>query len=355
MDAPAAGANPGGREPLMDTVARQSARERAELFQAVEGRHTPRIAAQLIEKDFWVCWTLHRLFDVLKFRPQLIFKGGTSLSKVYSAIERFSEDVDLSLSRRDLCFADAHDPEQPGISNKEARRRLRALTEKCRETVRERLLPGLRLDFAAILGAGGWALNLDEQDPQTIIFEYPASALSGAVKYIRPAIRLEMGARSDDWPAVNAEIGPYAAEDFPKIFTAPKCKVRTLAAERTFWEKATLLHAEYHRPADKPAAQRLSRHYYDIYRLHGQNIGRRALEQRDLLERVIQHKRLFFSQAWAHYETAKPGAFHLLPARDRRDSLKKDYAAMQDMIFGEAPKWDDIINDLARLESLLNG
>lgn len=339
----------------MDTVARQSARERAELFQAAEGRHTPRIAAQLIEKDFWVCWTLHRLFDVLKFRPQLIFKGGTSLSKVYSAIERFSEDVDLSLSRRDLGFADAHDPEQAGISNKEARRRQQALTEKCQETVRERLLPELRRDFVTVLGASGWALNLDEQDPQTIIFEYPASALSGAVKYVRPAIRLEMGARSDDWPAINAEIVPYAAEDFPKIFTAPKCKVRTLAAERTFWEKATLLHAEYHRPADKQPAQRLSRHYYDIYRLHGQDIGRRALEQRELLERVVQHKQLFFAQAWAHYETAKPGTFHLLPARDRMDSLKKDYAAMQDMIFGDAPKWEDIIKELTRLESRLNG
>ena len=338
----------------MDTVAKQSSRERAELFQASEGRHAPHIAAPIIEKDFWVCWTLHRLFGVLKFRPQLIFKGGTSLSKVFNAIERFSEDVDLSLSRRDLGFADDHDPEQNGISKKEIRRRLEALTNKCLETVRERLLPELQRDFASVLGTSGWTLKLDDQDQQTIIFEYPHSELSGSLRYVRPAIRLEMGARSDDWPAIDAEIKPYAAEDFPKAFTAPACSVRTLAAERTFWEKATLLHAEYHRPAGKHAAERLSRHYYDLYRLLVHDIGQRAIGQQDLLKRVVQHKQLFFAQAWANYETAKPGTFHLLPDKTRMENLKRDYAAMQDMIFGNAPDWESIIGELARLEGRLN-
>jgi hypothetical protein len=339
----------------MDSVAKITSRERAQLFETAEARHTLRIAAAIIEKDFWVCWTLHRLFEVMGFHPQLIFKGGTSLSKVFKTIERFSEDVDLSLSRRDLGFADDRDPEQVGITNKERRRRLEALTSQCQKTVREHLLPALRKDFATVLGASGWTVELDADDPQTVVFSYPPSDLSQSLAYVKPAIRLEMGARSDDWPAVDAEIKPYAADDFPGMFASPTCKVRTLAAERTFWEKATLLHAEYHRPADKPSKERLSRHYYDLCCLSRHDVGRQALKRGELLERVVKHKGLFFAQSWANYGTAKKGTFHLVPPLARISALRKDYDAMQTMIFGESPKWDEIIQELKLLEGRING
>ncbi|MFH2203128.1 MAG: nucleotidyl transferase AbiEii/AbiGii toxin family protein [Elusimicrobiota bacterium] len=338
----------------MDSVAKTSARERAQLFKAAEAKHTLKIAAPIIEKDFWVCWSLRRMFEVLQFRPQLIFKGGTSLSKVFNIIERFSEDVDLSLSRRDLGFADDRDPEQTGISKNEGRRRLDALVEQCRQTVRERLLPELLRDFAAVLGDSGWSVELDADDPQTLIFSYPTSDLSAALPYIKPAIRLEMGARSDDWPAIDAEIKPYAAENFSEMFALPTCRVRTLSAERTFWEKATLLHAEYHRPEDKQSRERLSRHYHDLYCLSRNELGRKALEDGSLLERVVQHKRFFFASAWANYDTAKPGTFHLLPTAARMDALRRDYDAMQPMLFGQSPKWDEIIRELKQLEVLIN-
>ncbi len=253
----------------MDRIAQAPEDERADLFRRAAGILRPERAPAIIEKDFWVCWALHRLFDVLQFRPQLIFKGGTSLSKAYNAVERFSEDVDLSLSRRDLGFADDRDPEQPGISGKESRRRIEALVDTCQRAIRDRLLPGLRDDFASIIGPSAWGVELDTIDPQTVIFTYPGSELAGTLpEAIRPAIRLEMGARSDDWPAEEREIRPYAAEAFPAAFTvAASCQVRALDAKRTFWEKATILHAEYHRPADKPLAAGMSRHYYDIYRV----------------------------------------------------------------------------------------
>ena len=139
------------------------------------------------------------------------------------------------------------------------------------------------------------------------------------------------------------------------MFTSPTCRVRTLAAERTFWEKATLLHAEYHRPPDKPSKERLSRHFYDLYCLSRQELGRQALERGELLDRVVQHKRLFFAQAWANYGTAKSGTFHLVPPVTRVDALRKDYDAMQTMIFGEFPKWDEIIRELTQLEKRING
>jgi hypothetical protein len=138
----------------MDRIAQTSSTERAELFRASAAALRPDRSPAIIEKDFWVCWALHRIYDVLRFRPELIFKGGTSLSKAYDAIERFSEDVDFSLSRRHLGFADSRDPEEGGISRNESRRRIDALVAACRETIRTRFIPEVRTDFASIIGGG---------------------------------------------------------------------------------------------------------------------------------------------------------------------------------------------------------
>ncbi len=340
----------------MDRIAAASPEERADLFQQTAAQLRPARAPAIIEKDFWVCWTLRRIFSVMRFRPQLIFKGGTSLSKAYQLIERFSEDVDLSLSRRDLGFVDGRDPEQLGISKKESHRRLDELVAGCHKAIRDRFLPELRDDFSGAIGTSGWSLALDPADAQTVIFTYPRSGLSeGLAAYIRPAIRLEMGARSDDWPAEARDISPYAAEAFPEAFSvAPSCSIRTMEAVRTFWEKATLLHADYHRPLHKAATERVSRHFYDLYRLSQHEIGRQALAKLDLLERVVTHKRLFFASAWASYETATPGTFHLLPPEDRMPTLRNDYGQMRAMIFGVYPSWDEILDGLRTLESQIN-
>jgi len=340
----------------VDRIAQAPAAERTDLFQRAATEIQPQRAPAIIEKDFWVCWSLRRIFEVLRFQPRLIFKGGTSLSKAYNAIERFSEDVDLSLSRTDLGFANAHDPEQAGISKGEAKRRLEQLVKACTATIKDRLLPDLRADFKTVLGDSGWSLELDPIDPQAINFSYPqAVQLAGVHEYIRPAIRLEMGARSDDWPAAEREIVPYAAEVFPEAFTiARSSRIHTLEAIRTFWEKATLLHAEFHRPLESPSPNRYSRHYYDLFMLSKMDIGDEALARLDLLERVVNHKKLFFASAWASYDTARPGGFHLLPADHRVDDLRSDYKEMKAMIFGAYPEWDEIIRGLTALERRIN-
>jgi len=173
--------------------------------------------------------------------------------------------------------------------------------------------------------------------------------------YIRPAIRLEMGARSDDWPAEYHEVRPYAAEVFPQAFkVATSCRVYVLDARRSFWEKATILHAEFHRPTDKPAAEGISRHYYDLCQLSQHDIGQQALNRCSLLDRVVAHKQLFFASAWAHYETATSGNFHLVPPEERMPILRADYARMREMIFGEALAWEQIIRNLRELEDRIN-
>ena len=228
----------------MDDIARLPAADRADLF-VVTGTGRG-LTSEMFEKDFWVCWTLKRLFTLPDPPAGLIFKGGTSLSKAFGIIERFSEDVDLSFNRAGLGFAGENDPLN-AATGKQRKRGLEALAETCQRVVRERLLPQLMTVFADALGvppSTTWGLELADDDPegQTLLFRYPSGIRSHPADepaYIQPLVRLEIGARSDHWPAVEATVSPYAAVDFPNAFKEPRCKVLALAAERTFWEKAT--------------------------------------------------------------------------------------------------------------------
>ena len=345
----------------MDGIARTTGKERSELFSEAAARRGD-ITPEVIEKDFWVCWTLKHVFELGPAPAQLIFKGGTSLSKVYGVIERFSEDIDLSLSREDLGFTGERDPYQ-AESGKKQKGLIEALVTRCEEAISGELIPRLRERFATVLGDEGsgdapWSLSLDEGDAQTVNFSYPPGLRSGGalpISYVRPIVRLELGARSDHWPAEEHVIQSYAAEVLPDSFEVPSCRVRTLSAERTFWEKVTILHAESHRPTDKPSGERLSRHYYDVARLYQNAIGEKALLRNDLLEAVVTHKRLFFRSAWANYETAVRGSFRLVPPEECRSAFETDYRAMREtMIFGESYSFDELLAVLAEVETKLN-
>lgn len=344
----------------MDRMAQSPARERAELFREAAALR-PLMSSFIMEKDFWVCWALKRIFASIDIPFRFIFKGGTSLSKAFNALERFSEDVDLSFDRRELGFESGRDPEN-AASGKKQQTLLDQLQAECTTVIRDRLVPALLTDFRTVLGPtkqgpSGWSMEIDPQDRQTVSFCYPVALASGGIgvpDYIRSAVRLELGARSDSWPAHMRTITPYAAALFPRMFQVPSCQVNTLEAVRTFWEKATLLHAEYHRTAPANAKERLSRHYYDLYQLSGTDIAAEALKNMDLLERVIAHKTVFFRSAWAHYRTARPGGFHLLPPEERMPALRQDYERMKVMIFGAPPTWDEITQGLGELEHRIN-
>lgn len=345
----------------MDAIAKLTSKERADLFIAAS-QLRPAISAAIMEKDFWVCWTLKRIFAFDGFPFGLIFKGGTALSKAFGVIERFSEDMDLSFDRSQLGFSAARDPEK-AASGKKQKGLLDRLQMECETVIRQKLVPALHTDFASVLGApkdglAQWDIQIDPDERQTVSFRYPPALVSQGVTvpaYIRPAVRLELGARSDSWPANKHRITPYSAELFPRMFTAPSCEVQTLEAVRTFWEKATILHAEAHRASPTARNERMSRHYYDLYRLWQTAIGEQALKRIDLLERVVAHKTVFFRSTWAHYETAVPGTFRLLPPSPRKPLLEKDYNEMRAMIFGEFPEWDEIVRGLQVLENRING
>ena len=346
----------------MDDVARLSPRDRAELFGTASFRRGD-MRPEVVEKDFWVCWVLKQIFglDAALFAP--IFKGGTSLSKFYGAIRRFSEDVDLSVDRRLLGLGE-DEATLRASSRKQRGRFLDRLSETCREAVATRFVPALEGRFTESLGrpstiASSWSVTIDPEDAdrQTILFAYPRYAerpKAAEAPYLRPVVRLEMGARGESWPSENGAIVPYAAEALPEAFGDPHCQVRVLAAERTFWEKATLLHACYHRPSDQRLPDRLSRHYYDVARLHEVGIGKRALADLPLLRRVAAHKDLFFPAKWARYEAAVPGTLRLVPPQARRQEIETDYAKMREMFFEEPPSLDRVFALIREVEDLVN-
>jgi hypothetical protein len=185
---------------------------------------------------------------------------------------------------------------------------------------------------------------------------YPAGLTQGgrAAPYIRPVVRLEMGARGDQWPAEQKLITPYAAESLPGQFKDPRCPVTVLAAERTFWEKATVLPACCHCPQGKPWKERQSRHFYDVARLFEAGIGKRALEDLELLRKVAEHQAVFFRSSWSRYEEAVPGSLRLVPPEFRRRELEEDYRKMAEMIFGEPPPLEQILAVLGEIEHAVN-
>lgn len=340
----------------MDTFARLPAQERADYFRETASRKGLG-APLIIEKDFWVCWTLRHVFS-LEGQPRLVFKGGTSLSKCYGAIQRFSEDIDLAFHREDLGAIGDSDPARAPSRN--ARQRLLGrLSMECARLVAGGFRGALLGRFKTAIGAEGWGIEVDTSDPQTLLFRYPRSlseAEYGGLVYVTPTVRLELGARSDHEPAEDQVVRPYLADEFPGTIASPDCPVRVLAAERTFWEKATLLHAEAHRsePA-KASAERRSRHYYDLVMLWRCSVGRRALARLELLTVVAEHKRVYFPSTAAHYETARPGSLRLVPEAEALAALRRDYTQMDELLFGEPPTFDELVDGLREIEREING
>lgn len=337
----------------MDKFAAEPAKIRAELF--IETAARMGVSPQIIEKDFWVCWTLRRVFSLEDPLPGLIFKGGTSLSKAYGLIERFSEDIDLSLDRRDLGFAGERDPANPDLSGNKRKKLLEDLSKTASALVQGDLKDQIQAVMQAFLPDEAINLSVTDEDDQTLIFAYPSSLEpSGTAPYVRPVVRLEFGARSDHLPAETRTVAPYAAEHFPDQFEDPATEVKTLSAQRTFWEKATILHMLYFQDDKKALGERMTRHYYDLVQLAQSGVKETALANLDLLNEVAHHKTRFFPAAWANYQDAKPPTLKLVPHDKLKQKLRNDYQAMNEMIFGEAPSFESVMDVLKGLEREIN-
>ena len=356
----------------MDEFARLAPNARLAFINEAAARRE--VTPIIIEKDFWVCWTLRRLMSVPVLAENLTFKGGTSLSKAYGIIDRFSEDIDLTIGRNAPKIEETKPPMENGITGKERERRVKALKVAAQSYVEEIALPTIKRAIAGELQTNeGWDLFLDPEDPdaQTILFQYPRLLAYGRFRgavgdgavgqfpigggfeegYIRPSIKLEFGARGEPEPCELRTITPYLAQEFPQELIDAQTQISTLSVERTFWEKVTILHALYHGANFRPE---MSRHYYDTAMLAAKGVDDLALKAPDLLERVVLNKSLMFPDKKASYETAVFGTLQLVPNDNLRERLRADYGAMAEMFMVAPPKFEDLMDNILQLEAKLN-
>lgn len=318
-------------------------KDRSDLF--INTASKMKVDTAIVEKDFWVCLTLDYLFNKSKWKDSLIFKGGTSLSKAYNVIERFSEDIDLILDWRILGYK-INEPWEKRSNTKQL---------KFIEESRTRLFSFLKNEFLPVFKADmgellGMEINayIPEDDSGTVCFMYPNYFEN---KSILKMIRLEIGALAAWSPAKEIDITSYCATYYPNIFNKGTSKVLTTTLERTFWEKATILHQEANRPEESKIPTRYSRHYYDLYCIVKRNLHKQAIEDKGLLRKVAEFKERFYPRGWARYDLAKGGLIKLYPSEHSIEELKKDYEKMYAMIYGDYPKFDEILDCLKTLEN----
>lgn len=343
------------------TVLAASDEERRDLF--IGTAHRLGTAEQNIEKDFWVSWTLDALFNELTASaPRLLFKGGTSLSKGYGLIERFSEDIDITVFREDIGHA-ATVEDLEALSGKKRTARLEAIKTACQEYIHGPMLERLKellqqMLNTSKLGAERARVELDQDDPdhQSLLLWYPSVTAEGNA-YIRRSIKIESGAKSALDPHAPVVVRPYIADDLPLLDLVVR-NVITVDPSRTFWDKIIILHGLRRwwerRGVLKGSGQRVSRHYYDVFCLLASQVGRKAAEDAGMAENCLRHARIFFNRTDLDLASAVPGSFALVPHGGMLADLRRDYEAMAGMIFGRVPAVDEIVAAIAQLERYLN-
>lgn len=324
--------------------------ERAEAL-AVAADVTGR-PAHLLEKDVWVVWTLNKLFSA-PFGGDLVFKGGTSLSKAYDVINRFSEDIDLTYDITAFI---------PNLATKESggippsRSQAAKWTNKVREELPAWVSGTAMPAIEAALKADGLTAQLTAEGEKLTIAFAPAAMGSG---YVKPEVVAEFGARSTGEPATAVEIFCDATPALPML-TFPTASVRAMAPERTFWEKATAVHVfcEGGRHRGRPA---FARHWHDLTRLKRKGVAEKAIADKALASAVATHKSLFFREKKADdaeidYEAAVQGKLNLVPMGDRLDELRKDYEAMiaDGLLLDDTESFDALIKEITELQDSVN-
>ena len=323
-------------------------REQSQVYRAL----APRLGRSpvVLEKDVWVCWVLQALFT-MPGRLPMAFKGGTSLSKVFGAIARFSEDVDITLDYRALDAS--FDP----FAGAASRTRLKRYSEELKALVRHHtqdvVLPHFQRSLANEFDASSFQLELSS-DGERLRVRYP-TALASPGDYVDSSILIEFGGRNVIDPnaehGVEPDIAPYLAE-----LALPRASVCVLSPARTFWEKATLIHVECQRTELRFNSERLSRHWYDLAMLAGLAVGKAALADHALLEDVVRHKKVFYNAAYANYDACLAGQFRLVPDAAALAQLREDFKRMilAGMFSGEPPAFDAIVERLRALEQAIN-
>lgn len=301
-----------------------------------------KLPSAAIEKDWWVMRTLEMVFTT-EIATHTVFKGGTSLSKAWNLIERFSEDIDLSLDRKFL-----------GFKGEMTNSQVKKLREHSFKYISEKFFPLLNKTFTEA-GYNEVELELidvtaNDNDPLKIAVNYPVVTEKSA--YLQPRVIVEIGSRSLIEPFTEKLFSSMVGEHFGgRPFADKPVSIPTVNPERTFLEKIFLLHEEYQKPSGKMKIDRLSRHLYDLEKIMDTAFSAKALEDKDLYWHIVDHRKIFSRIPGVDYSNHTPDKINIIPPAEIIDAWAKDYDAMTSyMIYGEAKKFEVLIKRIQVLQ-----
>ena len=307
----------------------------------------PEVAAA--EKDWWVVQTLDLIFTT-EIAPYTVFKGGTSLSKAWSLIDRFSEDIDLALDRKFLGF-DKADAEMTGSQVSKLRRQsFKYISENyfplLQKTFHEAGFTDVKLQLSEI--------KSNDEDPVRIEVSYPS--ITEPSEYLPPRVLVEIGSRSEKEPFSEKQFSSFVGEHFKGInFADSSISIPVVNPERTFLEKIFLLHEEFQQPKEKVKVDRQSRHLYDLEKLMDTDFGAKALTDKNLYQHIVEHRRTITPLRGIDYANHAPEKINMIPPDEMIDAWKKDYEQMQQsMIYRESLPFDKLMERINILKSRIN-
>ena len=317
--------------------------EQASILQTCAGKLGRR--PEHLEKDVWICWVLQGLF-AMPGRLPMAFKGGTSLSKVYGAIRRFSEDVDVTVDYKSLDHS--IDPFDPKVSRTARDKYTEILKAKLAEHTKNVIRPHFENLVPLLPEKPPKPITISE-DGEKLFIPYPSRFGTDENVF------LEFGGRNVISPNEEHPLRPYISTELPDL-QYPEATVCVLVPPRTFWEKATLIHVACNRADPKLDADRQSRHWHDLAVLSDHDIGKTAIADRKLLEDVVKHKNIFFRASYTNYEACLSGGLRLIPEGPLLEALRIDYEKMiaAGMFDGEPPTFDWIVARLDKLAKTIN-
>ena len=300
-----------------------------------------------IEKDWWVMIALRAIFNT-EFAQYFVFKGGTSLSKAWGIIERFSEDIDLAIDRSFFNF-------EGNLKRKQVTRLRKASCKFINEEFQQKLIDSLNNNGVRDFEIGMVDFERSDTDPLTIELKYKSFAKE--VNYLKPKVLIEISSRSLKKPFENRNIISFIGETYSdQSFADKPIKIPTVLPTRTFLEKIFLLHEEFQKPKGRNIrSERMTRHLYDISKLMDTEFFEQALNNKELYDTIVHHREMLAKISWVDYSKHTPQNISFLPPESVIDEWRKDYSAMQEsMFYGETESFDNLIKKLKGLNQRLN-
>ncbi len=307
------------------------------------------LSPQIVEKDWWVTTILRALFS-LPYADALSFKGGTSLSKCFSIINRFSEDADVAINREYLGFAG--DLSKNQISDKLRRATCSFVREKLQFDLKDKLI-----DYGVNPSKFDVNVNITPittTDPEIVEITY--DSIFQELPYIKNKVIIELSGRSMLEPTKQVQVNSLIDSVYPNApFVEKTFCVETVLVERTFLEKICLLHEEFYKPRENMRSDRMSRHLYDVIRIVDSGYADTALNDNELFVAIIEHRRKFIGLKGFDYDSLSPKTINIIPPEEVLEKWKDDYKKMQDsMIYGDSLSFEELLDQLRILNRRIN-